>query len=180
VPHVSRDSGYNVVQDHVRNLEPIVSAHHPPPPPPPLLSHGSVTRRPVPKPKLSSLAAVYPSPVPVLASTTAASTPVPAPPSYTTATSASARPPPSYSDANDEYVRKECLVCTDEKGQNQYPRVAPAAGCNHEPNTCLDCLEQRIKTELQDYMTRIRCPECSAEMTAQEIMIYADPTTFEL
>jgi len=78
---------------------------------------------------------------------------------------------------------KDCVVCVEEKSLIRFPAQGPTSQCEHEPNTCLDCLEIHIKTQLGSNAFRenlIKCPECSKALSAAEVQKYADPSTAEL
>jgi hypothetical protein len=78
---------------------------------------------------------------------------------------------------------KDCVICTDEKALGLFPLQTPTSTCNHDPNTCLDCLQKYIQTQAGDGMINeqsIKCPECSNPLDLAEIQKYADPDTFQL
>jgi hypothetical protein len=78
---------------------------------------------------------------------------------------------------------KDCVICTDEKALGFFPQQTPTSTCKHDPNTCLDCLQKYIQTQVSDGMINeqsIKCPECSNPLDLAEIQKYADPDTFKL
>ncbi|KAF4334415.1 e3 ubiquitin ligase ari7 [Fusarium beomiforme] len=104
---------------------------------------------------------------------------------------------------------KECTVCTDEFFDVDYASVEEwldlCAGfhgewmwkillfpvklgmkCNHEIDFCSGCLEQHLKTQLEQYgrnrCDQLACPSdgCGRRLDYDEIRLYAEPETFEL
>jgi hypothetical protein len=80
-------------------------------------------------------------------------------------------------------ITKDCIVCAEDKSWARFPENSPTTRCKHDPNTCLDCIEKHIKTELEDKIFHekiVRCPECSEPLDTSEVQKHADPGTFEL
>lgn len=75
---------------------------------------------------------------------------------------------------------RDCLICADTKEEILFPRFSPTASCTHSPNTCLECLERSIRSDLTGKIwTDIRCPECRQLLDYTDIQRYADEETFK-
>jgi len=63
-----------------------------------------------------------------------------------------------------------CLICTDEKDLiDSFPPEVPTEKCNHSVNTCSECLQEWVKSELDSKgWDKISCPEC------KEVLRYAE------
>lgn len=73
----------------------------------------------------------------------------------------------------------ECLVCTETKGANAFPRFSITSSCTHPPSTCLDCIQLSIESDLSSKLwTEIRCPECRELLEYADIQRYANNQTF--
>ncbi|KAI8671014.1 RING-type domain-containing protein [Fusarium keratoplasticum] len=73
----------------------------------------------------------------------------------------------------------ECLVCTETKGANAFPRFSITSSCTHPPSTCLDCIQLSIESDLSSKLwTEIRCPECRELLEYVDIQRYANNQTF--
>ncbi|UKZ62868.1 uncharacterized protein TrAtP1_004100 [Trichoderma atroviride] len=84
---------------------------------------------------------------------------------------------PSDRENNDD---RDCLICADTKEEILFPRFSPTASCTHSPNTCLECLERSIRSDLTGKIwTDIRCPECRQLLEYTDIQRYADEETFK-
>ena len=73
---------------------------------------------------------------------------------------------------------QECIVCSEERGFNEYPRIGhPLA---HE--ICLICLQKYLDTKIvTDGVTEILCPEtsCKAPLRYTDIQTYSGPEAFD-
>lgn len=73
----------------------------------------------------------------------------------------------------------ECVVCTDNKGVELFPRFSITGSCSHSPNTCLECVQLSIESDLNSKLwTEIRCPECRELLEYADIQRYANKQTF--
>ncbi|KAF4955119.1 hypothetical protein FSARC_11945 [Fusarium sarcochroum] len=73
----------------------------------------------------------------------------------------------------------ECVVCADTKDADAFPRFSVTATCTHPPNTCLDCVQLSIESDLSSKLwTEIRCPECRELLEYADIQRYANKQTF--
>ena len=73
----------------------------------------------------------------------------------------------------------DCLVCADTKPVDEFPRFSITASCTHSPNTCLDCVQLSIESDLSSKLwTDIRCPECRELLEYADIQRYANQQTF--
>ncbi|KAK5997203.1 E3 ubiquitin-protein ligase RNF19B-like protein [Cladobotryum mycophilum] len=76
--------------------------------------------------------------------------------------------------------RRDCIVCTEKKEVELFPQVSVTSTCTHEPNTCLDCIETSIRSDMTNKLwSDIRCPECRELLDYTDIQRYADKATFE-
>jgi hypothetical protein len=78
---------------------------------------------------------------------------------------------------------KSCLVCAEDKPFGYFPLRSPTTKCEHEPGTCLDCMQTHIRTQIENSMVSeksIRCSECSETLNVNEIQKYTDEDTFNL
>lgn len=73
----------------------------------------------------------------------------------------------------------ECVVCTDNKPPEAFPRFSVTASCTHSPSTCLECVQLSIESDLNSKLwTEIRCPECRELLEYADIQRYANEQTF--
>ncbi|KAI1056673.1 hypothetical protein LB507_001714 [Fusarium sp. FIESC RH6] len=73
----------------------------------------------------------------------------------------------------------ECVVCADTKILDAFPRLSITSTCTHPPNTCLDCIQLSIESDLSSKLwTEIRCPECTELLEYADIQRYANEQTF--
>ncbi|KAK7422126.1 hypothetical protein QQX98_001869 [Neonectria punicea] len=73
----------------------------------------------------------------------------------------------------------ECVVCTDNKSVELFPRFSITGSCGHPPNTCLECVQLSIESDLNSKLwTEIRCPECRELLEYADIQRYANKQTF--
>lgn len=73
----------------------------------------------------------------------------------------------------------ECVVCADTKDAGGFPRFSITATCTHVSNTCLDCIQLSIESDLSSKLwTEIRCPECRELLEYADIQRYANQQTF--
>lgn len=74
---------------------------------------------------------------------------------------------------------QDCLICSDNKEKQLFPRFSVTTTCTHPPMTCLECLEKSIRSDLNGKLwTEIRCPECREFLDYADIQRYADEETF--
>jgi len=72
-----------------------------------------------------------------------------------------------------------CMVCSDDKSIFQFPAKPPTSKCIHPVNTCQECLQTWIESELDSKgWDRITCMECSATMHHNDVQQGAAPNTF--
>ena len=73
----------------------------------------------------------------------------------------------------------ECIMCAEIKLINAFPRFSITAACTHPPNTCLECIQMSIESDLNSKLwTEIRCPECRELLEYADIQRYANKQTF--
>lgn len=76
---------------------------------------------------------------------------------------------------------RDCVVCGDAKGPLRFPAKPPAASCEHEPQTCSDCLAHWTWSEVDTKSAgNIKCSECPALLTHTDVQRAASPATFAL
>jgi hypothetical protein len=69
-------------------------------------------------------------------------------------------------------LTENCLVCGDDKRVSEMPRRITKS-CDHEPNTCKDCIGQWITSSMDTLAwDRLKCPECP------ELLRFADVRSF--
>lgn len=74
---------------------------------------------------------------------------------------------------------RDCIVCGDAKDALRFPAKPPTASCQHEPQTCSECLAHWISSEVDMKGTgNIRCSECPAQLTHTDVQRAASPNTF--
>lgn len=74
---------------------------------------------------------------------------------------------------------RDCVVCGDAKNALSFPAKPPTASCQHEPQTCSDCLAHWISSEVDTKGTgNIKCCECPALLTHTDVQRAATPATF--
>lgn len=79
------------------------------------------------------------------------------------------------------FFLKECIVCADEKAIAKFPPHALTDECFHPPNTCLDCVETHIETELSSKVFHeqvVGCPECKSTLSRDDIQQVVKPSIF--
>lgn len=86
-------------------------------------------------------------------------------------------------DLASEFPVPSCVVCTEVVDDElvRFPEHRISGKCNHEPSTCTQCLQNIIKTDLKGKMwNEMRCPECAAGLTYEDVLRLADTETFRL
>lgn len=75
---------------------------------------------------------------------------------------------------------RACAVCSDEKQPLEFPAKPPSAVCEHTVNTCKDCLQQWISSELESKgWDRLNCPECSVQLQHDDVFRGASEEDFQ-
>ncbi|KAH6621558.1 hypothetical protein B0J18DRAFT_411290 [Chaetomium sp. MPI-SDFR-AT-0129] len=75
---------------------------------------------------------------------------------------------------------RECIVCTDTKPVSEFPAAGITKACDHDPTTCLVCVEMSIKSDLTSKLwDEIKCPECRATLEYDDVQRFADEETKE-
>lgn len=73
----------------------------------------------------------------------------------------------------------DCIICTDSKGVDAFPRFSITSSCTHAPHTCLECIQLSIESDLSSKLwTNIRCPECRELLEYSDIQRYANKQSF--
>ncbi|KAM0261324.1 hypothetical protein ACHAQJ_002355 [Trichoderma viride] len=74
----------------------------------------------------------------------------------------------------------ECVVCIVYKAPKDFPTSPITRQCTHFPSTCLECMEDTVRSELErKQWEAIACPECSSVLEYQDIQRFADKATKE-
>ncbi|KIM22909.1 hypothetical protein M408DRAFT_78334, partial [Serendipita vermifera MAFF 305830] len=77
----------------------------------------------------------------------------------------------------------ECIVCTSDAAEVEFPIDAPTSACNHPPQVCVGCLQQIILVSITsgDYSTGILCasPDCAQRLDYYDIQKFATPEAFD-
>lgn len=75
---------------------------------------------------------------------------------------------------------KECEICCETKHINLFPHTTDASDCRCLSDTCLPCLQEHMKTQMNSKEWKegsVTCPMCNRSLTHQEIEEYADGET---
>lgn len=76
---------------------------------------------------------------------------------------------------------KECSVCMDRLGANQFPRKSLTDSCIHHSNVCKTCITTSINAQIPDvFWDRIRCPECPSTLPYEVVKKYASAEAFTM
>jgi hypothetical protein len=74
---------------------------------------------------------------------------------------------------------RDCVVCSDSKIPLDFPVKAPTSSCEHPPQTCTDCLQKWIASELETKGCRgMTCTQCPQLMQYEDIQRAASEATF--
>ena len=74
---------------------------------------------------------------------------------------------------------RDCVVCGDSKTTLDFPAKPPTTACEHKPQTCTECLESWMTSEVDTKGSEsIKCPECPQTLSYTDIQRAASPTTF--
>lgn len=75
---------------------------------------------------------------------------------------------------------QDCAVCADTLRASQFPKTQITQSCTHAPNTCLECIQRHIESQLETRMwNQLCCPECPAMLEYADIEKYASKATFQ-
>jgi len=76
---------------------------------------------------------------------------------------------------------RECVVCKEDFSvQADKVRGSLTSMCNHDLAICMPCIARSIKSDLKYGCDRVRCPECRAKLSEDDIRFFADPDTIAL
>jgi hypothetical protein len=82
-------------------------------------------------------------------------------------------------------VGYRCVRCGQNKPTRSFPRRKPSPRCNHKTNTCKECLQAWVDTQIRDDLLvgdnrsyRPRCPECPELIQAAGVEAIATPEMF--
>lgn len=72
-----------------------------------------------------------------------------------------------------------CVVCGDDKKVSEMPTCITKS-CEHEPNTCKDCIGQWIASSIDTTAwDRLRCPECTQLLRFEDVHAFARRDSFD-
>ena len=75
--------------------------------------------------------------------------------------------------------QRECVVCGDSKDPFDFPAAAPTSKCDHPAQTCTECLQAWMESEIETKgCDGITCPECAQLLEHNEIQAAASAETF--
>lgn len=74
---------------------------------------------------------------------------------------------------------RECSICITDKHPLEFPARPPTLLCEHKVNTCTDCLEKWVESDLQQRgWERVSCPECRRCLSHSDMRRAATAETF--
>lgn len=81
-----------------------------------------------------------------------------------------------------------CVRCGRNKPSRSFPGTNPSPRCNHDINTCKECLQAWVDTQIRDDLLvadvgdnssyRLRCPECPELIQAADVRAIATPEMY--
>jgi IBR domain, a half RING-finger domain len=75
---------------------------------------------------------------------------------------------------------RDCAVCADTLHESQFPETRVTQNCTHTPNTCLECIQRHIESQLETRLwNQLCCPECPALLEYADVEKYASKATFQ-
>ncbi len=75
---------------------------------------------------------------------------------------------------------QDCAVCFESITTEDKPHRTVTSTCQHEIDTCHQCLTTSISTQLSDKMwDQIDCPSCGERLTSDDVQVWADKQTCE-
>ncbi|KAH0559686.1 hypothetical protein GP486_003797 [Trichoglossum hirsutum] len=75
---------------------------------------------------------------------------------------------------------QECVVCTETLKGTDFPQTRITGTCTHEPATCLGCIAEHIRVQLDSRTWgQLSCPECPEPMVYVDVRRYATEETFQ-
>ena len=78
-------------------------------------------------------------------------------------------------------TKQDCVICTETLPLSQFPEAGVTESCSHESNTCLECVNRHIQSQLESRMwDQLKCPECPAILRYADIREYATEATFQV
>ena len=87
-------------------------------------------------------------------------------------------------------VEYRCVRCGQNKPSRSFPRTNPTTRCDHDINTCKECLQAWVDTQIRDDLLvagvrdhisyRLRCPECPELIQAADIRAIATPRMYRM
>jgi hypothetical protein len=87
-------------------------------------------------------------------------------------------------------VGYRCVRCGQNKPSRSFPRRKPSPRCNHNTNTCKECLQAWVDTQIRSDLLmadvrdnrsyRLRCPECPELIQAADVQAIATPEMYRM
>jgi hypothetical protein len=75
---------------------------------------------------------------------------------------------------------QECVVCTETIKGSGFPQTRITGTCTHEPTTCLGCVAEHIRVQLDSRTWgQLSCPECPEPMAYVDVRRYATEEIFQ-
>jgi hypothetical protein len=75
---------------------------------------------------------------------------------------------------------RDCVVCGDSKDPFDFPAKPPTKTCAHRSQTCTDCLQSWMASEIDGKgASGIICPECPEKLSALDVERAASPETYK-
>ncbi|KAM3421609.1 hypothetical protein BST61_g1996 [Cercospora zeina] len=72
-----------------------------------------------------------------------------------------------------------CICCGDDKAPLEFPARPTTLSCEHDNNTCTDCMRTWLATEFETKGTEdLKCPECPCKLEYDDILAHATQETF--
>lgn len=77
-------------------------------------------------------------------------------------------------------VTKTCVSCDEGLPTAEFASFAPGAACSHGNDTCTDCWQQWLETQLASTSAfNITCAQCSNTLHQTDVQLLATPEVFE-
>lgn len=75
---------------------------------------------------------------------------------------------------------QECVICVETLPIFRFPEAKVTDTCSHESNTCLECVNRHIQSQLESRMwDQLNCPECPALLRYTDVQKVATQATFQ-
>jgi hypothetical protein len=72
----------------------------------------------------------------------------------------------------------ECVVCSTEKEQADFPSMSTTSACSHKPKTCQPCLQASISHDINHKgVGAVSCPDCGVGLNYHDVVRCANKLT---